>query len=85
MTSDKTTAGQPPLGRAAFTLEDDQTLNVVLDRQGFYRLLRTLETLAAEGERQTFQKSGRQNRKKNGAMTKGSTLKSVIFQIEDDR
>ena len=49
-----------PKGKARFEIADDgKALHLRLDRQGFRRLLETLERLAATGERQTFEKSGR--------------------------
>jgi len=70
-------------GKVSFELQNDgKSVAVHVDRQGFRRLLETLEQLAATGERQTFDKSGRNRRKpEQGA---GSDVAKLVFHIEAD-
>ena len=72
-------------GRARFELgRGGKTINVQLDRQGFRRLVETLEKLAATGERQTFEKSGRRRQSGKGQTSdKGSLLDKLVFHIDD--
>lgn len=71
-----------PKGKARFETDGDgKGLIVQVDRQGFRRLLQTLERLAATGESQTFEKSGRSRRRAGG--DKGSVLDQIVFHIDD--
>ena len=89
MTPTKEAANQadPPekaaMGRAQFVLEnEDETLVVRLDRQGFRRLLQTLERLAASGEPQDFGKSGRPLRKHKAVSRKDVSIKKLAFILD---
>ncbi|MDH3661019.1 MAG: hypothetical protein OEU92_13510 [Alphaproteobacteria bacterium] len=64
-----------PKGKARFEVADDgKAIAVHLDRQGFRRLLETLERLAATGERQAFEKSGRGGH--------GGMMEKLVFHID---
>lgn len=80
-----TTSKKDALGRAEFIVSaDEETLDVVLDRQGFRRLVQTLEQLAERGERQDFGISGRQGKGRNGAASRKSlVLTKLTFHIDD--
>ena len=75
-----------PRGNARFEIEDDgKTLSVHVDRQGFRRLLETLERLAETGEVQTFEKSGRgHTRSVRGTGEQGHDLQKLMFRIDDN-
>ncbi|MEM7045084.1 MAG: hypothetical protein AAF543_19925 [Pseudomonadota bacterium] len=72
-------------GKARFELgRGGKTLSVHVDRQGFRRLVQTLERLAETGERQTFEKSGRRpsgvgNRSEHGEKAPDK----LVFHIDD--
>ena len=67
-----------PKGKARFEIEGSgKALAVHLDRQGFRRLLETLERLAATGERQTFERSGRG---RPGASN--NAMRKLVFHID---
>ena len=84
------TASRPrkkaPRGEARFEAESNGTsITVHLDRQGFRRLLETLERLAETGEAQTFEKSGRGRGKSvRGAGEQGLDLQKLMFRIDDN-
>ena len=73
-------------GKARFELgRGGKTLAVHVDRQGFRRLVETLERLAETGERQMFEKSGRRS---SGAKTSRSVdgnaaPDKLVFHIDD--
>lgn len=70
-------------GRAQFLVHSKmETVEVQLDRQGFRRLLQSLEQLAETGERQVFDRSGRR-RRDNGSMASDDfSVKQLTFSIE---
>lgn len=72
-------------GKARLELaKGGKTISVHVDRQGFRRLLETLEKLAATGERQTFEKSGRHRRNTKDRTTEGGNLlDKLVFHIDD--
>lgn len=74
-----------PRGKARFELESNgKSLAVHLDRQGFRRLLETLERLAETGEAQTFEKSGRGHAKSaSGTDEQRFDLQKLMFRIDD--
>ncbi len=82
MTSKKATPKKGALGQAQFLLNDG-TLEVHLDRHGFRRLLQTLELLAEHGEKQDFEKSGRQSKGRSGTASQGPALTKLTFHISD--
>lgn len=84
MTPRRTASRKSTLGRAEFVIRaEEETLDVVLDRQGFRRLVQTLERLAEQGEKQEFEKSGRQGKDRNGTASKNLSLTKLLFHIED--
>ena len=84
MSSKKARSRKRPLGRAQFIVQDeDQTLEVRLDRQGFRRLLLTLETLAQDGGKQDFERSGRQSSSRNGSASKEFSPTKITFHLDE--
>lgn len=86
MATGTTAAGKAPLGRVWFEIQgDDQALAVHVDRQGFRRLLQTLEQLAETSQLQTFERSGRGRRKAVQAATaEPPSIDKLIFCLEED-
>ena len=86
---DKTSAdsrsGTAQKGKARLEIDaDGKGLAVHVDRQGFRRLLQTLERLAATGEPQTFEKSGRGRRRANsGTGEQAELMEKIVFHIAD--
>ena len=85
----KAAAGQKkiPRGEVDFGLQGDkETVAIQLDRQGFRRLLETLERLAATGNSQTFEWSGKSRRDpKPGSSEKEGKITRLVFHIETER
>ncbi|MGI9421376.1 MAG: hypothetical protein ACR2RA_26400 [Geminicoccaceae bacterium] len=86
---DKTSAdsrnGTTQKGKARLEIDaDGKGLAVHVDRQGFRRLLQTLERLAATEEPQTFEKSGRSRRRANSETGEQAELmERIVFHITD--
>jgi hypothetical protein len=91
MMNDETTPrnNRTPRGRVSFDVQrNGKEVTVHLDRQGFRRLLETLEKLAETGERQTFDKSGRNRRKSVSAESSNedrTEISKLIFHIDAER
>ena len=84
MTSRETASGKEARGRVRFEMQaNEQALAVHLDRQGFRRLLQTLEQLAQTGGQQIFERSGRQRRGRNGKAPKTPPLTKLVFEIDE--
>lgn len=84
MAANRTTSNKRPLGRAQFVVQaDHETLAVHLDRQGFRRLLQTLEQLAETGDRQDFEQSGRQQQGLGDAAPQDVSVGKLTFHIDD--
>lgn len=84
MASRRTAAQKVGKGQAEFLLQaENETLQVHLDRQGFRRLLETLEQLAQSGDAQIFQKSGRQQKKRNRQKPEGGAITKLLFSISE--
>lgn len=85
MASRSAAAQKTGKGQAAFVVHaENETLQVHLDRQGFRRLLETLEQLAQSGDDQAFEKSGRQQKKKkNRQEPEGVAITKLLFSISE--
>ena len=84
MASDRTAPHKGANGRAQFVTQGEKkTLEVHLDRQGFRRLLETLEQLAQTGDKQTFKKSGRKRKSQACAVSDGLSFDKLIFCFDD--
>lgn len=82
-----TAAEERKVGRAQFDMKsDEQTLTVQLDRQGFRRLLQTLEKLAESGQPQDFGRSGRKRRRKarSGDAAKEVSIDKLRFFLDEN-
>ncbi len=84
MASNRTAPRKGARGRAQFVIQaESETLEVHLDRQGFRRLLETLEQLAQTGDQQTFKKSGRQRKGQACVSSKGTSFEKLLFCFDD--
>ena len=84
MSSRRPRSKEGALGRAQFIVRaDDEALEVRLDRLGFRRLLRTLETLAKDGGKQEFRQSGKQRRGRNGSASTDFSPIKLTFHIDE--
>ncbi len=83
MKANSATPGAYGKGRARLLWQSgEESLEIHLDRQGFRRLLHILEQLAETGDRQIFEKSGRQNSRKNKGNSAGLPINQVAFSID---
>ncbi len=79
----KAQASRSSKGRAQLSLQVDRaTLEVQLDRDGFRRLLQTLQQLAETGDPQLFERSGRRRMTKGAADSDVVAVKTLIFSID---
>jgi len=84
MSPKKTRSRKGALGRAQIIMqENDKAVEIRLDRKGFRRLLLTLETLAEEGGKQDFERSGRQNSDQNGSGSKEFSPAKLTFRLDE--
>ena len=83
MSSKRTGSMGEARGRVQFIIKaEDEALEIRLDRPGFQRLLRTLETLAQVGGEQNFEQSGRKYQSRDVAASGQITLTKITFHID---
>lgn len=79
-----TTSRNEARGRVDFELQtDEDALTVHLDRQGFRRLLQTLEQLAETGGQQVFERSGHRRGRRNSKAAGSTPPTKLVFQVNE--
>ena len=84
MSASKTAPNAKTKGRVQFLVNSGvETVDILLDRRGFRRLLQSLEQLAETGERQVFDRSGRRLRDDKVSASDDVSVRQLIFSIEE--